>query len=219
VTVETVREAVREAIERGGAVTARGFGTYGGEAPAGVGVIDTRAMARIVEYDPADLTVTVEAGCRFDVLDAALAEHGQWLPVDVPAPAATTVGGMIAVGLAGPLRQAFGTLRDQLIGIEWVGGEGQVLRSGGRVVKNVAGYDLMKLHVGARGRFGILTTATFKVRPRPPRRPTPGPDVIAGPAPRGSAAGAALARRLRDEVARTLDPCSIFRYGGNERTP
>lgn len=210
-TVAEIQGAVRYALWAGGKVTARGFGTYARGAAADVRVVDTRGMDRVVEYDPADLTVTVEAGCRFDVLDAALAEHGQWLPADVPSPARTTVGGMIAAGLAGPLRRTYGSLRDQIIGIEWVGGEGQVLRSGGRVVKNVAGYDLMKLHVGARGRLGVVTKATFRVRPRPAERPRGESEVGSTRIPAAHADSGAA--RLWAGVVAALDPAGVFDAG------
>jgi glycolate oxidase FAD binding subunit len=209
VTVEEIQAAVREAVRARGTVAARGFGTYGGDVPNGVRVLDMRGLDRILEYDPADLTVTVQAGCPVGVLDAALAEHGQWLPVNVPWPERTTVGGMIAMGLVGPLRRTYGTLRDQVIGIEWVGGEGQVLRSGGRVVKNVAGYDLMKVHVGARGRFGVLTQATFRVRPRVERM-TPAAGNEAGAGPPRATVGPALAR-LREGLLHAFDAGGVFR--------
>jgi glycolate oxidase FAD binding subunit len=204
VTVAEIQAAVREAVRAGETVTGRGFGTYSSGVPAGARIVDTRGLDGIVEYDPADLTVTVEAGIRCDALDAALAEHGQWLPVDVLSPDRTTVGGMIAAGLTGPLRRSFGSLRDQLIGIEWVGGEGQLLRSGGRVVKNVAGYDLMKLHVGARGRLGVVTKATFKVWPCPADRPPPGVAEPAPPRPGGRA------QLLWEHVIAALDPAHVF---------
>jgi len=209
VTVPEIQEVVRDAIRSKGTVTARGFGTYARKEPPGARIVDMCGMDRIVDYDPADLTATVEAGCRFDALDAALAEHGQWLPVDVSWPEGTTVGGMLAVGLVGPLGARFGTLRDQLIGVEWVGGEGQVLRSGGRVVKNVAGYDLMKLHVGARGQFGILTRATFKVRPRRDRVSL----GVSGGASGGPAAASHSDRTsmLAEALRRSLDPSGVFR--------
>lgn len=208
-TREDLQAIVREAAGLGTRVAARGFGTYARPPAASMRMLDMRRLDRIVEYDPADLTVTVEAGCSFERLTQALAAHGQWLPIDVPNPDATTVGGMIAVGLVGPLRRSYGSIRDQLIGIEWVGGGGEVLRSGGRVVKNVAGYDLMKLHVGTRGRFGIITQATFRVRPRP------------AAVPRASADAATFlavkphddpeVERLRNALRVALDPSGVFR--------
>ena len=126
-------------------------------------------LARVVDHQAADMTVTVEAGCRLAVLDSTLAARGQWLPLDPPREARTTVGGLVAANLSGPLRATQGTVRDLLLGIRVVGGGGALVSGGGRVVKNVAGYDLPKLHVGALGTLGAIVEATFKVRPRPAR--------------------------------------------------
>jgi len=126
-------------------------------------------LARVVDHQAADMTVTVEAGCPLGVLDATLAARDQWLPLDPPRAARTTVGGLLAANLSGPLRATQGTARDLLLGIRVVGGAGALVSGGGRVVKNVAGYDLPKLHVGALGTLGVIVEATFKVRPRPAR--------------------------------------------------
>jgi glycolate oxidase FAD binding subunit len=115
------------------------------------------------------MTVTAEAGCPLGELAGTLAAAGQWLPLDPPRPATTTVGGLVAANLSGPLRASQGSVRDLVIGLRTVGADGAVVRSGGRVVKNVAGYDLAKLHVGALGTVGVVVEATFKVRPRPER--------------------------------------------------
>jgi glycolate oxidase FAD binding subunit len=130
-------------------------------------VVDVSALSRIVDHPEADMTVTVEAGCSLSALDATLAAAGQWLPLDPPRAASTTVGGLIAANLWGPLRTSQGSVRDLLLGVRVAGVGGRIASSGGRVVKNVAGYDLPKLHVGALGTLGILVEATFKVRPRP----------------------------------------------------
>src|SRR6185295_4492682 len=124
-------------------------------------------LARVVDHQAADMTVTVEAGCPLPALAAVLAAAEQWLPLDPPRPEATTVGGMIAANLAGPLRASQGRVRDLLLGVRVVEASGALVASGGRVVKNVAGYDLPKLHVGALGTVGVIVEATFKVRPRP----------------------------------------------------
>jgi len=124
-------------------------------------------LDRVLDHQPADMTVTVEAGCPLATLNARLAREGQWLPLDPPAPERTTVGGLVAANLSGPLRASQGTVRDLLLGLTVVGAGGAVVRGGGRVVKNVAGYDLPKLHIGALGSVGVIIEATFKVRPRP----------------------------------------------------
>jgi glycolate oxidase FAD binding subunit len=126
-------------------------------------------LARVLDHQAADMTVTVEAGCPLAELEATLAARGQWLPLDPPAAARTTVGGLLAANLAGPLRASQGTARDLLLGLRVVGAAGTLVSGGGRVVKNVAGYDLPKLHIGALGTLGVIVEATFKVRPRPAR--------------------------------------------------
>jgi glycolate oxidase FAD binding subunit len=157
-------------------------------------LLRTDALDRVLAYEPADMTVTVEAGCSLATLGDALGASGQWLPIDPPRPARTTVGGLVAANLSGPLRASHGTVRDLLIGIAVVGSEGALVRGGGRVVKNVAGYDLPKLHVGALGSLGVIVEVTFKVRPRPPREEAM---VIEVPEP---AAGASLALDLYEAV-------------------
>src|SRR5690606_7391068 len=97
-------------------------------------------LNRIREHAAADMTVTVEAGCTLATLAATLAEAGQWLPLDPPAPEETTVGGLIAANLSGPLRASQGTVRDLLLGLRWIAPDGALVAGGGRVVKNVAGY-------------------------------------------------------------------------------
>jgi glycolate oxidase FAD binding subunit len=122
------------------------------------------------EYTAADMTVTVEAGVTVAELATVLAREGQWLPIEPALPATTTIGGLLAADLAGPLAAAEGRLRDFVIGLAAVTAAGVATRSGGRVVKNVAGYDLMKLFIGSLGTLAVVTEATFKVRPLPERQ-------------------------------------------------
>ncbi|HUO04553.1 MAG TPA: FAD-binding oxidoreductase [Candidatus Binataceae bacterium] len=136
-------------------------------APVAIGV-SLKRMARIVAYEPDDMTVVAEAGITVAALNAAMAPHGQRLPVDPYNPEVTTIGSLIGAAHAGPLRLSEGTVRDLLIGIRFVGHGGAIVHGGGRVVKNVAGYDLMKMMTGAFGTLGIVTEAAFKVRPIPP---------------------------------------------------
>ena len=124
-------------------------------------------MNRVVDYQPTDMTVAVEAGMPLAHLQQILGEQNQWLPLDPPWPERVTVGGMIAMNLSGPSRLSQGTIRDFLIGIKVIRADGTVIKSGGRVVKNVAGYDLAKLYCGSFGTLGVIAEATFKVRPRP----------------------------------------------------
>jgi len=135
-------------------------------APVQIG-ISLKRMARIVAYEPDDMTVVAQAGLTIGELNATLATPGQRLTVDPRDPDATTLGSLIAAAHAGPLRLSEGTVRDLLIGIQFVGHGGSIIRAGGRVVKNVAGYDLMKVMTGSFGTLGIVTEATFKVRPIP----------------------------------------------------
>lgn len=129
--------------------------------------LELRALAGLRFYHPGDLTVGAEAGMTVGALNQHLTEHGQWLPLDVPHPETTTLGTVLARRVSGPLRQGYGTVRDFTIGLEMVSAAGEIVHSGGRVVKNVAGYDWMKLALGARGAIGIITAANFKVFPRP----------------------------------------------------
>ena len=124
-------------------------------------------MNRVVAYEPDDMTVIAEAGHTLAALNGRLAERGQCLPADPPFPNLTTLGSLIAEAKAGPIRLSEGTVRDLLIGIRFVGHGGRIVHGGGRVVKNVAGYDLMKVMTGSFGTLGIITEATFKVRPAP----------------------------------------------------
>ncbi|MFQ3593008.1 MAG: FAD-binding oxidoreductase [Gemmataceae bacterium] len=129
--------------------------------------IDLRSLDQVVDYPARDLTITVQAGMTVARLQAILASEKQRLPVEVPAPEQATLGGSIASNISGPRRYGAGTFRDYLIGISTVGPEGVETKAGGRVVKNVAGYDLCKLHTGALGTLGIITQVTLKVRPLP----------------------------------------------------
>jgi glycolate oxidase FAD binding subunit len=122
-------------------------------------------MDQVVEHEAGDLVARVQAGATIGQLSVALAAAGQQLALDVPAGA--TVGGVVATGTAGPRRFRYGTPRDLLIGITVVRADGVVARSGGKVVKNVAGYDLGKLFAGSRGTLGLITEATFRLHPLP----------------------------------------------------
>lgn len=130
-------------------------------------VISTERLRRVVDHATADMTVTVEAGVTLADLASSLGTAGQWLPVDPPVPSRTTIGGMVAANLSGPLRQSQGAIRDLVLGLRFVRADGTLITSGGRVVKNVAGYDLHRTFVGSLGTLGVIAEATFKVRPRP----------------------------------------------------
>lgn len=130
--------------------------------------ISLARMNRVVAYEPDDMTVIAEAGLTVGSLNRMTATRGQRLPVDPPEPDAATLGALIAAAKAGPIRLSEGTVRDLLIGVRFVDHEGRLVHGGGQVVKNVAGYDLMKVMTGSFGTLGIIFEATFKVRPIPP---------------------------------------------------
>ncbi|HLL76792.1 MAG TPA: FAD-linked oxidase C-terminal domain-containing protein [Pyrinomonadaceae bacterium] len=134
--------------------------------------ISTRRLSRIVEHSPADLVVTAEAGVPLSSLNAEVSRSGQWLPLDPPDDGRATVGGVVATGMGGALSAACGPPRAHLLGVRAVLADGRAIRAGGRVVKNVAGYDLAKLFAGSRGTLCLLTELTFKLRPRPARDAT-----------------------------------------------
>jgi glycolate oxidase FAD binding subunit len=161
--------AVAESAAASRTLRVRGAGTkdYLGEVLPVDAVLDTTALAGIVAHVPADLTVTVAAGTRFAEVRSTLARAGQFLPLDPPHADAATIGGIVAANSTGFWRSRYGGVRDLLIGTTAVLGDGTVARSGGRVVKNVAGYDLNKLFVGSLGTLGVIVECTFKVLPLP----------------------------------------------------
>jgi glycolate dehydrogenase FAD-binding subunit len=165
-----LRQAVVSRVEEGYAIYPQAGRTsleYGG-IPRRPGVaIDLRSINRVIDYPYADMTITVEAGLTLSVLQAVLAEHRQRLPVDAPRPGQATLGGIFATNTSGPRRLGEGRPRDMIIGVNFVTSTGAVVKGGGRVVKNVAGYDLPKLLTGSLGTLGIITQLTLKIRPRP----------------------------------------------------
>jgi glycolate oxidase FAD binding subunit len=167
---QELSEALRCADREGVAVIPRGGGTKldWGNPPSRAGVILSSArLNRIVEHAGADLTVTVEGGCLFAELQRALAAHGQRLALDPLWPESATIGGILSTNDSGAWRLAYGALRDLIIGITLVLADGTIARSGGKVVKNVAGYDLPKLATGALGTLGVIAQATFRLHPLP----------------------------------------------------
>lgn len=129
--------------------------------------VDLRALARVLDFSPDDMTVTVETGITMTALQDALAGTGQWLPLDPPHPHSTTLAEVLHGDISGPHRYAYGTVREHVIGIAAVLGDGRHIRSGGKVVKNVAGYDMARLLIGDHGALGIVVEVTFKLMPRP----------------------------------------------------
>jgi glycolate oxidase FAD binding subunit len=169
-TQAEVAAVLAVADELGAAVLPRGGGTQ-----TGIGArperydiaLDLRRIDAVVEHEPADLTITVEAGRRLSDVQRLLGESGQWLPLDPALLDEATIGGILATNASGPARVRYGSPRDLVIGMTVALANGELVKSGGRVVKNVAGYDMAKLHIGAFGTLGVITQASFKVAPLP----------------------------------------------------
>ncbi|MEP7064436.1 MAG: FAD-binding protein [Gemmatimonadota bacterium] len=232
-----VRERVREHIRPGGfecgtaAAPLRiiGRGTW---LDAGRPVCDAEPLSigdddAIVEYVASDLTLTARAGATLAEIARVTAAEGQWLALDPYGAAAGTLGATIATGSAGPLAHAFGTPRDNVLGLEAVTGKGEIVRAGGRVVKNVAGFDLTRLFTGAWGTLAVITEGTVRLRARPESDQT-----LTLPLPAGNAMEAWLAKLralpfsplalelLNAALAHALDlgdqPLLLARLGGND---
>ena len=155
------------ASEEGWRVRVEGAGTWmPGDAPADL-ALSTRRLDRIPALEPQDLTATAEAGIGLDVLRRELADSGVWLALDPPGLAGRTLGSVVATATSGPLRLGFGAVRDHLLGITFVTGTGRMIQSGGRVMKNVAGYDLTRLETGAFGAFGVVVLVHLRLRTLP----------------------------------------------------
>lgn len=163
-------EIVRAAYADGTPIYPIGGGTsleYGLAAKKqGIG-ISLGGVNRVIDYPARDMTVTVEAGITMSHLAETLAAERQWLPIDVPQPEQATLGGVVATAFSGPRRYGWGTMRDYVIGIRAVDGRGMIFNAGGRVVKNVAGYDFCKLLTGSLGTLGVITQVTLKIKPIP----------------------------------------------------
>jgi glycolate oxidase FAD binding subunit len=167
---EQVAEVVRYAHAEGLAVIPWGGGTrmHIGNVPSRYDIaLSLSRLNAVVEHEPADMTVTCQAGITLSELQRHLATAGQLLPLDPPGGDRATIGGILAANAWGPWRHAHGSARDMTIGLRVVTAEGKLTRAGGRVVKNVAGYDLCKLYVGSLGTLGVIVEATFKLAPLP----------------------------------------------------
>ncbi|TMB05951.1 MAG: FAD-binding oxidoreductase [Deltaproteobacteria bacterium] len=130
-------------------------------------VVRTRGLRRIVEYQPADMVMVVEAGVTLAEIQAAAREHRQRLALDPPWPDRATIGGIVATGAFGPRRARYGAVRDLIIGVQLVRADGAIAHGGGKVVKNVAGFDLPKLACGSLGTLGLIAVANFRLHPLP----------------------------------------------------
>jgi glycolate oxidase FAD binding subunit len=162
-------------------------------------VVSTAHLNQLLEHAVGDLTVTVEAGMKFAELQAILATQGQFLAIDPAFPDQATIGGIVATADTGSLRQRYNSVRDMLLGVSIVRADGQVAKAGGRVVKNVAGYDLMKLLTGSYGTLGVISQVTFRVYPLPEASQS---IVLSG-------AGTAIAQAVQTILKSALTPISI----------
>lgn len=165
-TEDAIALVLRAATEQRWRVRVEGAGGWiPPDAPADL-ALGTTGLTRLTRLDVGDLVATVEAGLDWSELRHTLADHGVWAALDPPG-AGRTVGSIVTTGTAGPLRAGFGAVRDQLLGLTLVTGDGRIVRPGGRVVKNVAGFDLTRLVAGSFGAFGIVTSVTFRLRAAP----------------------------------------------------
>lgn len=195
--------AVREGLK----VLVRGGGTQLdlGSPPSGGDILLSLArLNQMVEHAPHDLTVTVQAGMPLGALQAALAPAGQWLALDPALAGGATIGGVIATNASGPRRLRYGGVRDQIIGVRVALCDGSVVKGGGKVVKNVAGYDLPKLYTGALGTLGVVVSATFRLYPLPAASRTV---TLTAPDP------APLCALAREVAASTLEPAILDTCG------
>jgi glycolate oxidase FAD binding subunit len=190
-SVDELTAALRDTAAKNAVVGIAGAGSKAGwgALPRAVDVkVAMTQLTGVIEYAPGDLVVTVRAGTQLSQLQEELAPHDQWLALDPPEDGAT-IGGILATATSGPHRLRYGTPRDQLIGITVALADGTLAKSGGKVVKNVAGYDLGKLFTGSYGTLGVIVSATFKLQPLATAR-----RVVTAPAGEPGHAWAAIAR-------------------------
>ena len=176
-------------------------------------IVSTRRLNKIIEHEPADLIAIAQAGVTLTDFNAKLAENGQWLPLDPPDDGRATLGGVVATGIGGPQQLGYGRPRGSVIGMKVVLADGSMIKAGGRVVKNVAGYDLCKLFTGSYGSLGIITELNFKLRPRPAREAT----VIATGNDLPASRRAIIEARLFPVAAEIIGARLLVRFAGNEK--
>ena len=171
--VGRIADQVRQANEARHPLRIVGAKTWTHCAPADADAeLSTRELDQVIEYVPGDLTITVGSGASLAAIEKLTAEHGQWLTLDPPGSPDGTIGATIASASRGPLATGFGAPRDLMLGVEAVMGRGTVVRAGGRVVKNVAGFDITRLLTGSRGTIGVITEVSLRLRARPARDET-----------------------------------------------
>jgi glycolate oxidase subunit GlcD len=233
-SAEEACEVLRLSTSEGWAVVPAGAETWldaGNPLRRADVIISAGRMQRIKEHEPADLVATVEAGATLDALNTELGSAGQWLALDPPDDGSVTLGGIVATGIGGAQSYGFGRPRDSVIGMRVALADGRIIKAGGRVVKNVAGYDLCKLFTGSYGTLCLILELTFKLRPRPARTATV---VLRGPLDSLLRAGRATldarllpvaVELLSESVARRLlspvtdaQPVLLIRYAGQPET-
>lgn len=167
--VEALADRMRSARARGATLRVTGAGTWldGGQPCVATEHLELGALSGVVAYEPGDLTLTALAATPLAAIERLTASEGQWLTMDPHGSPNGTIGATVSTASSGPLASAFGTPRDHVLGCEFVTGEGTVVRGGGRVVKNVAGFDLVRLVTGAWGTLGAITEVTVRLRARP----------------------------------------------------
>jgi glycolate oxidase FAD binding subunit len=200
-SVETLAQLCQEAQSQGWRIRVEGRGSWlSPDAPADF-ALSTRSLNQIMALSASDLVATVQAGVSVERLKHALHEAGLWLALDPPGHPERSLGSVVATGTAGPLRQGFGPVRDHILGVSVVTGDGRLLEAGGRVVKNVAGYDLTKLQVGGFGAFGIIAAVHLRLRALLPADATL---LVAGPRDRLTHLGRELVAAGRPMAALEL---------------
>ncbi|MGI8733851.1 MAG: FAD-binding oxidoreductase [Pyrinomonadaceae bacterium] len=171
-SIDEIREVMKLADREAWSVVPAGAATWlevGNQLKSVNMIVSTARLNRILDHEPADLVASAQAGITLDDLNSHLAGGGQCLPLDPPNDGRATIGGVVATGLSGPQRFGYGAARNFVIGMQVVLADGRLVKAGGRVVKNVAGYDLCKLFTGSYGTLGLITELTFKLRPLPQR--------------------------------------------------
>ncbi len=212
-SAEEISEILKLASREGCKVLPVGGGTWL-KSTANL-IVSTTRLNQIIEHEPADLIAIAQAGVTLTDFNRRLAENGQWLPLDPPDDGRATLGGVVATGIGGPQQFGYGRPRGSVIGMKVVLADGSMIKAGGRVVKNVAGYDLCKLFTGSYGSLGIITELNFKLRPRPAREAT----VVA----RGSvedlrkSARTIVEARLFPVAAEIVSGELLVRFAGNEK--
>ncbi|MDJ0599354.1 MAG: FAD-binding oxidoreductase [Crocosphaera sp.] len=168
--IESLRDTVTIASENKWSMLPCGNGSklsWGGVVSDANLIISTQKLNQVIDHAVSDLTITVEAGIKLRDLQAILQPHNQFLPIDPAYPNNATIGGILATADTGSWRQRYGGIRDLVLGLSFVRWDGEIAKAGGKVVKNVAGYDLMKLFTGSYGTLGIISTVTFRLYPIP----------------------------------------------------